>query len=237
MELPPILLGCSPFIGGGQFGSKAYYYYQKFYLQPKNMVKLFEKSFDLGVKSIQLLSDRPIDALIEASRKIGIKPYVIYSTELSRANFNRILEKISPLEPEVIAIHAATTDSLNLDKILHSIEIIKKFGSIAGIATHKPGITLPWIKEKRIPVEVILAPLNMIGYCMEPDFNTSLKAIKEYSEKIVAIKPLAAGRLVPKDALKFVYNYVDSVAVGIASEVEMDETFYASSMAYEERKR
>ncbi|MCP8304294.1 MAG: hypothetical protein H3Z50_02310 [archaeon] len=236
MDLPPILLGCSPFIGAGQFGAKAYYYYQKFYLQPKNMVKLFKKSFDLGVKSIQLLSDRPVDALIEASRTAGVNPFVIYSTDLSGVGLRRTLERLRSLEPEVIAVHAGIADSFDVNEIMKRIDIVREYGSIAGIATHRPGTTLPWIKEKRIPVEVILAPLNPIGYCMEPDFETSMKAIRECSHKIVAIKPLAAGRLAPREALNFVYSYVDNVAVGIASGEEMKETYDAADIAFKERK-
>ncbi|NWG08876.1 MAG: hypothetical protein HXX80_00940 [Nitrososphaerales archaeon] len=236
MKLPSILLGCSPFIGAGQFGAKAYHYYQKFYLQPENMVKLFKKSFDLNVKSVQLLSDRPVSALIEASFAARVKPFVIYSTDLSGVGLRRVLERLSPLEPEVITIHAEIADSFDVNEIMERIDIVKEHGATAGIATHQPGITLPWIKKKRIPVEVVLAPLNSIGYCMEPDFETSMKAIRECSNKVVAIKPLAAGRLAPKDAFKFVYNCADSVAVGIASEEEMKETYDAANIAFEERK-
>jgi hypothetical protein len=52
--------------------------YRRFYLQPKNMVKLLQRSFELGEKAVQLLADRPVDALIEAcnSTRLGLKTVV-----------------------------------------------------------------------------------------------------------------------------------------------------------------
>jgi len=235
LDLPRIMLGTSPFIGAGQFGVKAFEYYSRFYLKPVNMVKLFLKSFELGVCAVQLLSDKPIDALMEASGKAEVKPFVVYSTHLAGDKLRTTLEKLSQLKPEVIALHAEITDRMDVEKIMEHFQVIKDFGSTCGLATHIPGITLPWIEEENVPVEVVLAPLNSLGYAMEPDFNVSMNAIRNCSRKIVAIKPLAAGRLNPSDAFNFIYRYVESIAVGIASEDEMKQTYEAASKAYRER--
>ncbi len=48
-RIPRILLGTSPFIGSGQFGSKASLYYTHFYENPQNIVKVMCKAVDLGV--------------------------------------------------------------------------------------------------------------------------------------------------------------------------------------------
>jgi len=112
---------------------------------------------------------------------------------------------------------------------------VKEYGATPGLATHRPGVTIPWIKEAGVPVEVILAPLNSLGYAMEPDFEKSLEAIKSCSHTVVAIKPLAAGKLSPTAAFEFVYRYLNSAAVGITSEMEMMETYRAATTAYQER--
>lgn len=236
-DFPPILLGCSPFIGAGQFGVRAYQYYQRFYLQPENIVKLFQRSFELGVKAVQLLADRPIDALIKACNSTGVKPYIIYSTDLSGSRLREILDRLSPLEPEVIAVHAEISDNCDIEKVVERLSIVRDYGATLGLTTHRPGVTIPWVEESNVPVEVILAPLNSLGYAMEPDFGISLEAMKRSSHRIVAIKALAAGRLSPKEAFEFVYRYVDSVAVGIASEREMEETYEAAIIAYRKKKR
>lgn len=239
IDLPQILLGCSPFIGAGQFGVKALQYHRRFYLQPENMVKLFQRSFEFGVKAVQLLADKPIDALIEACDSILhlVKPFVIYSTSLSGSRLRKVLDRLSPLEPEVIVVHAEISDNRDIKNIMERLSIVKEYGSALGLATHVPGVTIPWVEKAGVPVEVILAPLNSLGYAMEPSFESGLEAIQGCSRRIVAMKTLAAGRLPPKEAFEFVYRYVDSVAVGITSEIEMKETYEAATKAYQEKKK
>lgn len=234
--LPPLLLGCSALIGAGQFGRKSAEYYARFYLQPENMVRLFERSFELGVKAVQLLHDRPIDALLEASMRTGVKPYVVYSTELFGAKLQQALDKLKPLSPQVVAVHAEVADRHDWSRVMERLRIIEEFDATPGIATHKPGVTIPWIEKEDLPVDVILAPLNKIGYGMEPDFQQSLRAIEECSRAIVAIKPLAAGRLRATEAFEFVYKYVGCAAVGVASEDEMSQTYQAAREAYAESR-
>ena len=58
------------------------------------------------------------------------------------------------------------------------------------------------------------------------DFDGTLKAIKNTSRTIIAMKTLAAGELKPdKDLFEFVYSYADAAAVGITSVEEMEETY------------
>lgn len=235
MKLPPLLLGCSPFIGAGQFGFKSILYYQNFYLNPENMVRLFLRSFELGVEAVQLLADRPIEALIEASKRSGVKPYVIYSTHLSGRSLRNILDRLSPLEPEVVAVHAEVADRRDADALLRRLEVMRDYGAIEALSTHRPGSTLPWLKEVDLPVEIVLTPLNRLGYAMEPSFERSLEAIEECRQRIIAIKPLAAGRLRPQEAFGFVYRYADGAAVGVASEEEMEETYEAARRALASR--
>ncbi|MFQ5710551.1 MAG: hypothetical protein ACE5GD_02100 [Candidatus Geothermarchaeales archaeon] len=201
------------------------------------MIKLYQTSFELGVKAVQLLADKPVDALIKACDRTGVKPFIIYSTDLSGSRLRRMLDRLSPLEPEVVAVHGEISDTLDIGRIMERLDVAKEYGATLGLATHRPGVTIPWVEEAGVPVEVVLAPLNSLGYAMEPDFEGSLEAIKRCSRRVVAIKPLAAGRLSPKAALKFVYRHVNSAAVGITSKTEMMETYEAATTAYKERSK
>lgn len=234
--LPPILLGCSPFIGAGQFGMKAFMYYQRFSLRPENMVKLFVRSFELGVKAIQLLGEKPVDALIEASGRTGVKPFVIFSTDASGRRLKQMLEKLKPLGPEVVAVHAEVADHQDVCRIEERLETIWGYGALGAVATHQPGLTIPWIEKENLPIEAILAPINKLGYAMDPDFSTSIQAIKDCTRRIVAIKPLAAGRLPPDEAFRFVYRYAESAAVGVTSEEEMKQTYEVALKEHEKMK-
>jgi hypothetical protein len=236
VKVPRLLMGTSPFIGAGQFGVRAFKYYMTFYMQPENMVRLFIKSFEFGVKAVQLLADKTIKALIEASKRSNVKPFVVYSTDFTDDRLIARIKTLEPLEPEVVAIHAEIADRRNLDVVSKNVKILEDFGITPGLATHQPGITLKWVENENVPVEVVLAPLNKIGYAMDPDFNESLEAIKSCSRTVIAIKPLAAGKIKPLEAFEFVYKYVDSVAVGVTSEEEMHETYNAAFEAYKKIK-
>jgi len=52
-KIPQILLGSSPFIGAGQFGSRASFYYYHFYRNPKNIMEIILKAVDLGITGFQ----------------------------------------------------------------------------------------------------------------------------------------------------------------------------------------
>jgi hypothetical protein len=61
---------------------------------------------------------------------------------------------------------------------------------------------------------------------MEPDVESTLKALERTRKEVLAIKPLAAGKLSPeRSVFEYVYRYADSIAVGITSEEEMEETY------------
>ncbi|MFQ6074099.1 MAG: hypothetical protein ACE5KC_02655, partial [Candidatus Bathyarchaeia archaeon] len=51
-KIPRILLGTSPFIGSGQFGSRAASYYEHFYGHPENIAKIILAAVDLGVTGV-----------------------------------------------------------------------------------------------------------------------------------------------------------------------------------------
>ena len=66
------------FIGAAQFGKRAQYYYNHFYLNPKNIVKIICKAVDLGVTGIQVLPYPPIlKALKNAEMELNEKLTVV----------------------------------------------------------------------------------------------------------------------------------------------------------------
>lgn len=105
--------------------------------------------------------------------------------------------------------------------------MIKDTGAKPAASPHSPSTTIPLLDK--LGFEAYLAPVNPIGYGMEPDIESTLKALEQTKKKVLAIKPLAAGKLSPKKSVfEFIYRYVDSIAVGITSEDEMVETYSAA---------
>lgn len=223
--LPKLMLGTSPFIGAGQFGLKAFEYRERFYYNESNMTQLFIKSAHLGVKAVQLIVYEPlVNALKEAVKELD-EAFFIAATIPSGRNFERDLDLIKPLTPEIIAIHALSCDALD-PRIETWTEKIRALGASPAASTHYPGETIEELDTAGFDFEVYLAPVNPVGYAMEPNYERTVQALETTDKQIIAIKPLAAGRLKPSESLfKFIYTYADSISVGITSEAEMEETY------------
>jgi hypothetical protein len=221
MDLPKLLLGTSPFIGAGQFGSKALEYQRQFYDTPENMTKLFIHSSKLGVNAVQLVGHEPlVEALRKAEETAG--DFFVAAT-LPEGDFASNLDLVSSLEPEFVAVHAFFCDRFD-PRIEEWIDKIKDTGAKPAASTHNPGTSIPLLESYGF--EAYLAPLNPLGYMMKPDFESTLRAVRNTKNQVIAIKPLAAGKLFPdRNLFEFIFRYADSIAVGIASENEMTETY------------
>jgi hypothetical protein len=216
--IPQMMLGTSPFIGAGQFGARSLEYRRAFYDQPENMKRLFLTSARLGIKAVQLIAYQPlIKALQDAERVTGRFFKVVTIVE----NFREYLERVSVLEPEYVAPHAIFCDGLD-PRLDEWIDDIREIGAKPAACTHNPGITIPRLGDSGF--EAYLAPLNPAGYMMRPDFDSVIRAVTETDRLVIAIKPLAAGKLTPDASLfRFIYEYADSMAVGMTSEREIGE--------------
>ena len=60
--------------------------------------------------------------------------------------------------------------------------------------------------------------------------STALAAVRETKKKVIAMKPLAMGRLAPREGMAYVCRIpdVDGIVVGIGHEYEAEETFGAA---------
>ena len=231
LPIPQLMLGTSPFIGAGQFGLTAYEYRTQFYYNEANMTRLFLAAAQREVKAVQLIVYEPlVNALRAAMAELGEELFVA-ATIPSGRRFESLLALIKPLKPALIAIHALSADALD-PRIAGWIKQIRTVGASPAAATHYPGETIPELDRAGFELEAYLAPLNTIGYAMEPDYERTLAALEQTDKRVIAIKPLAAGRLKPTPALfKFIYAHADAACVGITSEAEMDETFAAAKQA------
>lgn len=224
-RIPALMLGTSPFIGAAQFGRKAYEYRKTFFYNESNMEKLFIKSAALDVKAVQLIVYEPlVKALKAAEKEMGEKLFIA-AVITSGRKFEKDLNLIKPLKPEIVAIHALFCDALD-DRINGWIKKIRDMGASPAASTHYPGEAIAEMDKAGFDFDVYLAPVNTVGYAMEPDYESTLKALETTDKQVIAIKPLAAGSLKPTESLfKFIYRYAASISVGITSEEEMEETY------------
>ncbi len=223
-DLPGLMLGTSPFIGAGQFGSKSLDYRRQFFDNPDNMTRLFVHSANLGVKAVQLIGYQPLVAALMKAEEISGDFFV--AVTIPRGDFASNLDLVSPLEPEFVSVHAQFCDE-NDARLNEWIDMIRDTGAKPAASTHSPGTTIPLLDN--LGFEAYLAPVNPMGYGMEPDFESALMAVEQTNKPVIAIKPLAAGKLSPeRSVFQYIYKYAESIAVGIISEEEMVETYSAA---------
>lgn len=209
-NLPRLMLGTSPFTGTGQFGSKSLDYRRCFFDAPENMTKLFVHSAKLGVRAVQLVGYQPLVAALMKAEEITGDLFV--AVTIPRGDFASNLGLVSSLEPEFVSVHAQFCDGTD-DRLNEWIDMVKDTGAKPAASTHSPGTTIPLLDN--MGFEAYLAPVNPISYGMEPDVESTLKALEHTKKAVIAIKPLAAGKLSPeKSVFEFIYRYADSIAFG-----------------------
>jgi hypothetical protein len=228
-EIPAVSLGTSPFIGAGQFGSKSGEYYSRFYQQPENIERIIKRSAQLGVPAVQVLCyDRIVHAVLRAQAEIGVKLFT--TVTIGVVDWKRELSEAELIDPAICFIHARITDLRNRTLLEEIIDRIKRAGMIPGCATHNPAMTVPFLEESDLDFGCYLAPVNRSGLLLGSDSRKVLELYEGAAQPVIAKKVLAAGRVGPEDAFRFVCEIqnVKGITVGIASESEAQQTFEAA---------
>lgn len=98
------------------------------------------------------------------------------------------------------------------------------------LGVHHAGITIPLLEDEDIGVSGYVTPVNVLGALMLPSQSRALQALSLTCKPIIAIKPLAGGRLTPEDAFKYVFSRagVGASMIGVASETEVEENISAA---------
>ncbi|MEN4020436.1 MAG: hypothetical protein PQ965_03830 [Methanobacteriaceae archaeon] len=232
-EIPRVLLGTSPFIGAAHFGHRARLYQLDLHDKPENITKIIEKSYELGITGIQLIPYEPVVKALKWAIKDGCKLNIVGTLRPEYEKEDIAL--LNELEASSMLIHATVTDQLNYDFLGDILEDISQTGAIAGLATQRPfNTTKNLLKSSILDLfDIYMIPINKTGYLMDTDFfmdneRAELEElIKKIDKTIIANRTLAAGILTPEDGFNYIktVDFIDIVAVGIASEAEAEETF------------
>lgn len=232
-DIPRTLLGSSPFVAAPQFGHRARLYQLDFYNNPENIVKIIQKSFDMGIKGIHVMPETPVIEAIKLARDIGIKMDIV-GTVMPEIEDEGI-ELFSDLGAVSVMLHGTVTDSADWDFIEEKLLKIREVGAVSGLVTHSPFKTTTNLLESNILdlFDIYSIPVNKLGYLMDCDvYNDKVRSeldrmMEELNKTIMVRNVLAAGVLNPEEALKYLktVDFADIVALGIASVDEASETF------------
>ncbi|MEN6329334.1 MAG: hypothetical protein ABFC91_03490 [Methanobacteriaceae archaeon] len=233
VALPRTLLGTSPFIGAAQFGHRARLYQLDLYRNPENMLRIIRTSYDSGVRGMQLLPYPPVIQALEMAREEGMELDVIGTIRPDQEKED--IEVLASLDAKAMLLHAMITDHGDWEFIAENLYQIKDAQASSGLVTHHPFQTTRNLLESPVKdlFELYMIPLNRLGYLMDCEQNLAeerdqlREMVLELDKTIIGKKLLAAGIMTPQDAFEYLktLDYVDIVAVGIASEKEAQETF------------
>jgi hypothetical protein len=95
------------------------------------------------------------------------------------------------------------------------------------LGLHHSGTSIPILETSDLDVVGYVTPVNPLGALMLPTQARALKAITASRKSVIAIKPMAGGRVPPREAFEYVFSQVgvDASMIGVASEAEVDEDF------------
>ncbi len=94
---------------------------------------------------------------------------------------------------------------------------------------HHAGVTIPRMDDDLDGFDGYITPINPLGLMMFPTKATAEKAVTNTKKRVIAIKPLAGGRVKPEEAFKYVFSFdVDGCMIGCASVAEVKEDFTAA---------
>lgn len=154
--------------------------------------------------------------------------------ESLRINYSGFKEALASLKKFRIMLVEAGSESDflamtgRLDLIKEFTQFLKrKFSCPILLGLHHAGTSIPILEERCMEVAGYVTPINSLGALMLPSKSRALKAIKASEKPVIAIKPLAGGRIPPEEAFKYLFQRVgvDISMVGVASEEEVDEDF------------
>jgi hypothetical protein len=224
-SLPAVSLGTSPFIGAGQFGSRALTYRRLFFDNPANMVNLMVYASELGVPCVQLLAvDRILDAFRESKGQSGVDLACTLTVGFGDRDWE--LNQASDINPQVVFLHAMVTDRLDLKGIESWLKDIRDLGLVPGCVTHKPARVLPVLIRSGLDIAAFMVPFNREGIFMDCKPDALIKILDSIDQPVIAKKTLAAGALSPNDSLPFIaqYTQIQGLALGLTSREEMKES-------------
>ena len=154
-----------------------------------------------------------------------------YSEELTKieVDYNKIESALIKLRSmNVLFVELGSeTDLLAIGNRLDLLESLvnwlsDKYQYRCLLGSHHAGITIPILETSKINFHGYVTPINKLGVMMFPTQKTCETAIRKTDKPVIAIKPLAGGRIPPKPALEYVYRNVatSSCMIGVGSQDE-----------------
>ncbi|MBI3919984.1 MAG: hypothetical protein HY318_01100 [Armatimonadetes bacterium] len=229
-----VLLGHNPFLGFSYLSQARTKEYERRFSEAAAIEAIITRAIELGVRGMMLSTggtkcEDVVTALEAACKGTGV---TIPSFIIVGPDFQEHRALLERANCQVTLLHGQRTDALFIKaqsdfqpEFAALMEEARRAGFVPGMSTHNAGETVP--AAEKYDVAVVNTPVNRITWRMCPCEEQVLEVLARTSKKVIAMKPLAMGRIPPREAMQYVLRRpeVDATVVGIATVEEAEETF------------
>lgn len=256
LSVSRMIIGTNWFLGWSHTSKAKDNYIKGQICDRKTIADILEVFFRAGIDTIMGQMSTPVlqEAIQEAEDRTGagaIKvstPILPISPETAAAGFDldeaaRMFDEEVGYGSAFVMPHQATTDAM-VDRCTKEIRhmapicrLIRERGMIPGLSTHMPE-TIVYADESGLDVETYISIYNALGFMMQLEVDWVARIVAAAAKPVMTIKPMAAGRMPPFQALHFVWSTLrpqDMVTVGTMSPQEAAECIELSLSVLEGR--
>ncbi|MFX0116328.1 MAG: hypothetical protein ACFFB3_17390 [Candidatus Hodarchaeota archaeon] len=219
-RIPYLSLGTSPFIGAGQFGSRAVEWHRQFFHNIDAMAELMAECCRIAPPgAVHVIGYEP---LVDAAALVQETHDLIVTASLTAEDPLPSLERLASLNPAVIFLHGSLVDQAvqkaDQTVLFPLIDQVRSLGAFPGLASHKPLALLEWLSLQDIPEPYgLLLPINKANWGMDGPLQRILSLVSDLQQPVMAMKPLAAGRLSPNTGLRYLVEQQEIAAITVGS--------------------
>jgi len=233
-EFSKLLIGHNPFLGGSYMSKARTRLYQETLCDAEVLERILVKAIGTGVRGMMAsladgFTERLLAAVSGAAEKTGVLlPTIMIVSKGFEADFDTYRE----LNCQVMLVHGQWSDALYVKAgntmqpdFADALKRIRDGGFVPAYSTHNGGEVIP--AAEAFDAALVNTPVNKIMWRMCPCEEMVLSAIRNTKKKVIAMKPLAMGRIAPQEGMEYVCRLpdLDGIVVGIGHEYEVEETF------------
>jgi len=235
-----LILGHNPFLGFSYISRARAQEYEERFRTFEPIRDIVVAAIEAGATSMMLSTghercDAIAQALEAAQEQTGVAMSNLVIIDPDVCDHVDFLHRVNC---QVCLIHGQVTDSLFWrsertfrPEFAGLARAIRAEGFVPGMSTHNGGETTP--AAEAFDVAVVNTPINKIGWRMCPCLEEVLAAVRQSPKRIIAMKPLAMGRIAPEEGMEYIATVpgVDGVVVGIGTPAEAEGTFGIAARA------
>ena len=256
LSVSRMIIGTNWFLGWSHTTKAKDSYIKGHFCDRKTIADVLEVFFRAGVDTIMAQMSTTVmqEAIQDAEDRTGVgaikvsTPLLPISPETATAGFDldevaRMLDEEVGYGSKFVMPHQATTDAM-VDRCTREVRhmspvcrLIRQRGMIPGLSTHMPE-TIVYADESGLDVATYLSIYNALGFLMQLEVDWVARIMAAAAKPVMVIKPMAAGRMPPFQAMHFVWSTLrpqDMVTVGTMSPQEAAECIELSLSVLERR--